>query len=192
MGDPVTTTAPIGNLIPEDCWAQRQLRQYIKTLSVASKLKISTTIVRVVFTDTLAISELNGTSLHHYYSESRLVYRRLLGLTPATQGYMVRPGRITAHEMTVFCSECMRYQAGDILLDCRYLHNCWAVFSSVCAWLLGFTPASELYKVCLCHIKTWEVPLFCGVHLYSSPGDTLLDSKYLHNRSTAFDALGGR
>jgi len=55
MADSSTTTAPILDPIAGDCWAQRWLRNGIKDVSVASKLRKSLTLVRVVFIGTLAI-----------------------------------------------------------------------------------------------------------------------------------------
>jgi len=49
MADSSTATAPILNLIAGGCWAQRQLRSGIKNVSVASKLRKSLTLMRVVF-----------------------------------------------------------------------------------------------------------------------------------------------
>jgi len=43
-------------------------------------------------------------------------------------------------------------------------------------------PAFQRYKVCLCHIRTQEIAVFRGEHLYSSPGDNLLDGRLLDNR----------
>jgi len=60
MADSSTTTAPILDLIVADCWARRQLRSGIKDVSVASKLRKSLTLVRVVFIGTLAIPDLDG------------------------------------------------------------------------------------------------------------------------------------
>ena len=60
MTDSSTTTTPILDLIAGDCWARRQLRSGIKDVSVASKLRKSLTLVRVVFIGTLAIPELDG------------------------------------------------------------------------------------------------------------------------------------
>jgi len=54
---------------------------------------------------------------------------------------------------------------------------------------LGSTPATQRYKGHLCRIETQEIAVFCGDYLYSSPGDILLDGRYLHNRGTDFDAL---
>ena len=148
--------------------------------------------MRVVFIDTLAISEPDGRFLHNHCSESESDCGRLLGWTPATQWYKVHPCHIKTHEIAVFCAGCIRYQAGDILLDSRYLHNRWFDFDSVCGRLLGLTPAFQRYKVRLCRIKTQEIAVFCGEDLYSSPGDILLDGRYPHNRWTDFDALCGR
>jgi len=55
MSDSSTTTAPILNPIAGDRCARRQLRSGIKDVSVASELRKSLTLVRVVFIDTLAI-----------------------------------------------------------------------------------------------------------------------------------------
>jgi len=61
MADSATTTRPILNLIAGGYWARRQLRSGVRYISVASILRKSLTLVRVVFTiDTLAIPELNG------------------------------------------------------------------------------------------------------------------------------------
>jgi len=69
MADSSTTTAPILDLIAGYCRAQRQLRSGIKNVSVASKLRKSRTLVRVVFIDTLAIPELDGRFLHNHCSD---------------------------------------------------------------------------------------------------------------------------
>jgi len=192
MADSSTTTALILNVIAGDCWARRQLHSGIKNVSVASKLRKSLTFMRVVFIDTLAISELDGRFHHNHCSDPESDCGRLSGWTPATQWYKVRPCHIETHEIAVFCAGCIRYQGGDILLDGRYLHNRWLDFDSVCRRLLGLTLAFQRYKVHLCLIKTQEIAVFCGEDLYSSPGDILLDGRYLHNRLTDFDALCGR
>ena len=59
MADSSTTTTPIRNLIAGDCWARRQLRSGIKDVSVASKVRQSLTLVRVVLMGPLACPELN-------------------------------------------------------------------------------------------------------------------------------------
>jgi len=148
--------------------------------------------MRVVFIDPLAISELDGRFLHNHRSDPESDCGRLSGWTPATQWYKVRPCHIETHEIAVFCARCIRYQAGDILLDGRYLHNCWTDLDSVYGRLLGLTPAFQQYKVRLCHIKTQEIAVFCREDLYSSPGDILLDGRLLHNRGTDFAPLCGR
>jgi len=147
--------------------------------------------MRVVFIDTLAISELDGRFLHNHHSDPESECGRLLGWTPATQWYRLRPCHIKTHEIAVFCAGCIRYQGGDILLDGRYLHNRWLDFDSVCGRLLGLTLAFQRYKVRLCRIKTQEIAVFCGEDLYSSPGDILLIGRLLHNRWTDFAALCG-
>jgi len=191
MADPSTTPAPIRILITGDRWARRQLRSGIKDVSVASELRKLLTLVRVVFIDTLAISELDSRLLHNHGSDSESDCGRPLGWTPATQWYKVRPCRIKAHEVAVFCAGCIRYQASHTLLDRRYLHDRWTDFDSVCGRLLGMTPAFQQYKVRLCHIETQDIAVFCGEDLYSSPGDILLDGRLLHIRGTDLAALCG-
>ena len=168
IADPSTTSAPILNLIAGDRWTRCQLRSGIQDVSVASKLRKSLTLVSVVFIDTLAISELDGRFLHNHRSDPESDCGRLLGWTPATQWYKVRPCHIKTHEIAVFCAGCIRYQADDILLDGRYLHNCWTDLDSVCGRLLALTPAFQKYKVRLCHIKAQEIAVFCGEDLYST------------------------
>jgi len=192
MADPSTTTAPILDLIAGGHWARYQLHSGIKNVSVASKLRKSLTLMRVVFIDTLAISELDGRFLHDHCSDPESDCGRTWGSTPATRRYKGRLCRIKAHEVAVFCAGCIRYQAGDILLDGRYLHSRWTDFDSVCGRLLGLTPAFQRYKVRLCHIKTQEIAVFCEEDLYSSPGDILLDGRLPHNRWTDLAALCGR
>jgi len=84
MADSSTTTALILNLIAGDRWARRQLRSGIKDVSVASELRKSLTLVRVVFIDTLALAELDVRSLHDRWAESGSDCGRLLGPTPAS------------------------------------------------------------------------------------------------------------
>jgi len=171
MASSSTTTAPILDLIAGDRWARRQLHSGIKNVSVASKLRKSLTLMRVVFIETLAISELDGRSLHNHFSNPESDCGRLSGWTPATQWYKVRPCHIKTHEIAVFCAGCIRYEAGDILLDGRYLHNRWLDFDSVCGRLLGLMPAFQRYKVRLCRIKTQEIADSCGGCLYRYSGD---------------------
>jgi len=192
MADSSTTTAPILNLIAGECWARRQLRSGIKDVSVASKLRKSLTLVRVVFIDTLAITELDGRFLHNHCSDPESDCWRLLGSTPAFQRYKVRRCRIRTQEFAVFCGEDLYSSPGDILLDGRLLHNRWTDSNALCGRLLDSTPAFQRYKVPLCRIRTQELAVFCGEDLYSSPGDILLDGRLLHNRWTDSNALCGR
>jgi len=94
MADPSTTTSPILVLIAGGYWARHQLHSGIKNVSVASKLRKSLTLMRVVFIDTLAISELDGRFLHNHCSDTESDCGRLLGSTPATQTYKGRLCRI--------------------------------------------------------------------------------------------------
>jgi len=189
MADTSTATAPILNLIAGDCWARRQLRSGIKDVSVASELRKSLTFVRVVFIDTLTIQELDGRFLHNHFSDPESDCGGSLGSTPATQWYKVRPCRIKTQEIAVFCRGCIRYQAGNILLDGRLLHNRLTDPDVLCRRLLGSTPAIQWYKVRPCHIKTREIAVFCGGCIRYQAGDILLDGRYLRNRLTDLDAL---
>jgi len=96
---------------------------------------------------------LDGGCLHNRGADLDSVCRRLLGMMPAFQRYKVRLYGIKAHELAVFCRGCIRYQASDILLDGRLLNDHWRESDSLCRRLLGLTPASQRYKVRLCHIK---------------------------------------
>jgi len=59
MADPSTATDLILNLIAGDHWARSQQPSGINDVSVASKLRKSMTLVRVVFIDTLELPELD-------------------------------------------------------------------------------------------------------------------------------------
>jgi len=84
MADSSITTAPILNLIAGGRWARCQLRSGIKDVSVASELRQSLTLVRVVFIDTLALPELDVRFLHNQWADSGSDCGRLLGSTPAS------------------------------------------------------------------------------------------------------------
>jgi len=130
--------------------------------------------------------------LHKRWTDFDSVGEGLLGSTPASQRYKVRLCCIKAQEIAVFGGGYIRYQAGDILLDGRLLHNRWTDFDSVCKGLLGSTPAAQRYKVRPCHIKTHEIAVFCAGCIRYQAGDILLDGRLLHNRETDFAAFCGR
>jgi len=113
IADYSTTTAPILNLIAGYCWARRQLCGGIEDLSVASKLRKSLTLVRVVFIDTLAIPELDGRFLRNHCSEPGSDCGRLLGLTPATQWYKGRLCGIKTQEVAYPCESCLYRYPSD-------------------------------------------------------------------------------
>jgi len=113
-------------------------------------------------------------------------------MMPAFQRHRVRLCRTKAHEFAVFCGGCIRYQAGDILLDGGLHNNCLTESDSLCGRLLGSTPASQWYKVCLCRIKAQEFAVFCGGYIRYPAGGVLLDGRYVHSHSTDLDALCGR
>jgi len=149
MADSSTTTSPILDLIAGDRWARCPLRRGIKDISVASELMKSLTLVGVVFIGILAIPELNGRFLHDQCSDPRSDCRRSLGSTPAIQWYKVSLCRIKIQEVAVFCGGYIRYQAGNILLNSRLLHNSRMDFDSVCRRLLGSPPATQWNKIYL-------------------------------------------
>jgi len=142
---------------------------------VASKLRKSLTLMRIVFIDTLVIPELDGRFLHNHCSDPGSDCGGSLGSTPGTQWYMLRPCRIKTHEIAVFCAGSIRYQAGDILLDGRYLHSRWTDLDSVCGRWLGLTPASQRYKVRLCRIEG---------HESANPSESGLWTKVMENLMT--------
>jgi len=53
-------------------------------------------------------------------------------------------------------------------------------------------PASQWYKVRLCHIEGHEFAVFCGGCIRYQTRDILLDSKLLQDHWTDSDALCGR
>ena len=187
-----TSTAPNLNLIAGGCWARRQLRSGIKGVSVASKLRRSLTLVSVVFIDTLALPELDVRFRHSHGSNPESDCGRSLGSTPATQQYKGRLCRIRSQEIADPCESCLDRYPGDLLLDGGLLHNRLTDFESVCEGLLGSTPASQRYKARPCHIKAYEIAVFCAGCIRYQAGDILLDGRLLHNRRTDLAAFCGR
>ena len=194
IADSSTTTAPILVPIAGDCWARRWLRNGVKDISVAAKLRKSLTLERVVFIGTLGIPELDGRFLHDLTSDPGSDCGRMLGSTPAMQRYTGRLCGIKTQEIAVFCGEDLYCSPGDSLLDGRLLYNRWTDLDSVCGRLLGLTLAIQRYKVRLCRIKAQEFAVFCGEDLYStsSPGYLLLDGRLFHNRWTDLESFCGR
>jgi len=141
MADSSTSASLILDLIAGDCWARRQLPSGIKDAPVALELMRSLTLVGVVVIGAPAIPVLDGRFFFSYLADPGSDYGRLLGLTPARQWYKVRPCRIRAREIAVFWAGYIRYQAGDILLDGRYLHYQSTDCHSVCQRLLGLMRA---------------------------------------------------
>ena len=114
MADSSTTTAPILDLIAGDYWARHQLHSGIKNVSVASKPKKSLTLMRVVFIDTLAMSELDGRFLHNHSPDPESDRGRSSGSMPATQRYKGRLCRIRTQEVADPCESCLYKYAGDL------------------------------------------------------------------------------
>jgi len=114
MADSSTTTAPILDLIAGGYWARRQLHSGIKNVSVASKLRKSLTLMRVVFIDTLAISKLDGRFLHNQCSDPESDCGRSLGSMPATQRYKGRLCRIRTQEIADPCESGLYRYPGDL------------------------------------------------------------------------------
>ena len=138
MSDSSTTTPPILDLIAGDCWDRCQLRSGIKDVSVASKLMKSLTAVGVAFIDTLAIPELDGSSLHDPLADSGSDCGRLLGSIPAAQWCRIHPSTNSIHEVTGL--------NGVLVIpepDGRFLHVRGADSGSDCRRLLGSMPASQ-------------------------------------------------
>jgi len=100
---------------------------------------------------------LDGTLLHNCETDFHSVCGGLLGPTPASERWKVRLGPIDAHRIGVFCGRCIRYQADDILLDGRLLHDHFTDLGSLCGILSGSTPASQRYKLHLSAICIHDV-----------------------------------
>ena len=135
---------------------------------MASKLRKSMTLVRVVFIDTWAIPELDGRSLHNHCSDPESDCWRLLGSTPATQRYKGRLCGIKTQEIADPCERCLYRYPGD--------HRTrWADFSTTTAPILnpiagdcwarrqlrngiGYVPsASELIKsISSVQVSSWR------------------------------------
>jgi len=77
-------------------------------------------------------------------------------------------------------------------LDGRFLHNHCSDPESDGGRLLGWTPATQWYKVRSCHIRTHEIAVFCAGCIRYQAGDTLLGGRYLHDRWLDFDSVCGR
>ena len=137
MADSSTTTAPILNPIAGGHWARCQLRSGIKDVFVASELRKSLTLVRVVFIDTLALPELDVRFLHDHWADSGSDCGSLLGSTPASLWCTVHPSATFIHEATGLNGVLAISELND-----RFLHDHWANFGSNCGRLLGLTPAS--------------------------------------------------
>jgi len=113
MADSSTPSGPILDPIAGGCWARRLLRSGIKDVSVASKLRRSLTLVRVVFIDTLASPDLDGRFLHNHRSDPGSDSGGLLGSTPATQWYKGRLCSIKTQEIADSCESCLYRYPGD-------------------------------------------------------------------------------
>jgi len=84
---------------------------------------------------------LDGKLLHNRWTDFDAICGGLLGSMSASQRCKVRLCRIKTQHIAVFCGGCIRYQAGDTLLDGRLLHNRWTDLDALCGRLLGLTPA---------------------------------------------------
>ena len=81
------------------CWARRQLRNGIRFVPIAWKLRKSWSAVGLI---SWRIS-LNGRFLNNGCTDSNSVCWRLLGSSLATQQYKVRPYRMKTQEVIVSC-----------------------------------------------------------------------------------------
>ena len=113
IADSSTTASPILDPIAADCWARCQPHSRIKDLPVASRLRKSLTLARVVFIDTLVIPELDGGFLHNRWADPRLDCGRLLVSTPALPRYKGCLCRIEAPEIADYYSGCLYMFPGD-------------------------------------------------------------------------------
>jgi len=111
---------------------------------------------------------------------------------PASEECKICLGHIKAQNLAVFCGEVLYTSLIDLVLDSGLLHNGSTNFDFDFGELLGSMPASLRYMICLCRIKAQEFAVFHEGCIKYQTGNTVLDSRFLHDRSPTFDALGGR
>jgi len=106
---------------------------------------------------------------------------------PASQWYKVCLCHIEGHEFAVFCGGCIRYQAGDILLDSGLLQDRWTDSDALCGRLLAMIQALQWYKIHLSATFIHEVTVLNGVLAIPE-----LDSWFLHNQLSDSGSDWGR
>jgi len=116
----------------------------------------------------LAFSKFDGWFLYNHGTDSRSVSLGLLGSALATQWYKSHIYVGNTHGDAE-----PSLGPGGILLDGSLRQNRWTDSNSLFRRLLG-TPATRLYQVCPCRIKTQDFTVFCGGGLREHPGRTLL------------------
>jgi len=86
---------------------------------------------------------LDGRLLHNRLTGFDALCGRLLGLMPASQRYIVRLCRIRTQDIALLCGGCIKYQASDLLLNSRILHDRGTDSDALCGRLLAMTQASQ-------------------------------------------------
>ena len=89
---------------------------------------------------------LDGRLLHNRKTEFNSVGGGLLGSTPAPQRYEVRLCRINTQELAVCFRGCIRYHAGDTLLNGGLLRDGWTDSDTLGGRLLAMKQASYSCK----------------------------------------------
>jgi len=165
MADPYTTAGPSLDLNAGGCGARPQLRSGIKAISVASRLRISLTLVGVLLIGTLVLQDLNVRFLLNRRANPGSESRGLWCSTPASQWCKVHPSVSFIHEVTGL-------NGGQAIPepDPRFLHNQCSDTGSDCGRLLVLTPATQRDKRSLCRIKTHDLAGPCEGWLYKYRG----------------------
>jgi len=161
MADPYTAARPSLDLIAGGCGARPQLRSGIKDISVASRLRISLTLVGVLLIGTLVLQDLNVRFLHNRRANPGSETGGLWCSTAASQLCKVHPSVRVIHEVTGL--------NGGLAIpepDPRFRQNHCSDTGSDFRRLLVLTPASQRYKRSLCRIKTHDLAGPCEGWLY--------------------------
>jgi len=159
-----TARQSILNPTPGCSWARCQLSSGIKGVSVASKLRKSLTLLRVVFIDTIPWRSQNSMAdsstttapiLNLIAGDCRARRQLRSGIKNVSVASKLRKSLTF---VTVVFIDTLAIPE----LDGRLLHNHCSDPESDCGRLLGSAPATQWYKVLPCRIKAQEIAVFCG------------------------------
>jgi len=152
MADPSTTTPPILDLIAGDCWARRQLRNSIKDVSVASKLRKSLSSVERIFIVLIALAIFYSTADYSTTGGPILILFAGGCWARCQLPNGIRYVSVASNLMDPPTLQRLVFLKVDEL-DCIFHNSRLAKSRSDCGRLLGLNPATRWYKVRLCRIK---------------------------------------